>query len=55
MIGGEDFSGGPLVCTDESPLVNIFFPPFYNGGQPKDAQFMKLLAEKESAGEMLSK
>jgi len=22
------------------PIANIFFPPFYKGGQPKDAQFM---------------
>ena len=24
------------------PIENIFFPPFYKGGQPGDAQFMAI-------------
>ena len=27
------------------PISNIFFPPFYKGGQPKDAQFMAISLE----------
>jgi hypothetical protein len=26
-------------------IANIFFPPFYKGGQPKDAQFMAVSLE----------
>ena len=29
------------------PIANIFFPPFYKGGQPKDAQFMAISLEAE--------
>ncbi len=32
------------------PIANIFFPPFYKGGQPKDAQFMAISLEGGSAG-----
>ena len=27
------------------PIANIFFPPLYKGGQPKDAQFMAISLE----------
>ncbi len=33
-----------------SPISNIFFPPFYKGGQPKDSQFMAIGLESEVAG-----
>ena len=32
------------------PISNIFFPPFYPGGQPKDAQFMAISLEGGAAG-----
>ncbi len=32
------------------PIANIFFPPFYKGGQPKDAQFMAISLEGGAAG-----
>jgi len=32
------------------PIANIFFPPFYQGGQPKDAQFMAVSLEGGAAG-----
>ena len=32
------------------PIANIFFPPFYQGGQPKDAQFMAISLEGGAAG-----
>jgi uncharacterized protein (DUF4213/DUF364 family) len=32
------------------PISNIFFPPFYKGGQPKDAQFMAICLEGGAAG-----
>jgi uncharacterized protein (DUF4213/DUF364 family) len=32
------------------PIANIFFPPFYKGGQPKDAQFMAISIEGGAAG-----
>jgi len=32
------------------PISNIFFPPFYKGGQPKDAQFMAISLEGGAAG-----
>ena len=32
------------------PTANIFFPPFYKGGQPKDAQFMAISLEGGAAG-----
>ena len=33
------------------PLIsNIFFPPFYIGSQPKDAQFMAISLEGGAAG-----
>ena len=32
------------------PIANIFFPPFYKGGQPKDAQFMAISLEDGAAG-----
>ena len=32
------------------PIANIFFPPFYRGGQPKDAQFMAISLEEGAAG-----
>jgi uncharacterized protein (DUF4213/DUF364 family) len=32
------------------PIANIFFPPFYKGGQPKDAQFMAISLECGAAG-----
>ena len=32
------------------PISNIFFPPFYKGGQPKDAQFMAICLESGAAG-----
>ncbi|MBW1916108.1 MAG: hypothetical protein JRF40_09880 [Deltaproteobacteria bacterium] len=33
-----------------SPISNIFFPPFYKGGQPKHAQFMAISLESGAAG-----
>ena len=33
-----------------SPISNIFFPSFYKGGQPKDAQFMAISLESGAAG-----
>ena len=32
------------------PISNIFFPPFYIGSQPKDAQFMAICLESGAAG-----
>ncbi|MCP4370257.1 MAG: hypothetical protein GY797_19405, partial [Deltaproteobacteria bacterium] len=32
------------------PISNIFFPPFYKGGQPKDAQFMAISLEGGAVG-----
>jgi uncharacterized protein (DUF4213/DUF364 family) len=32
------------------PISNIFLPPFYKGGQPKDAQFMAISLESGAAG-----
>ena len=32
------------------PIANIYFPPFYSGGQPKDAQFMGISLEGGAAG-----
>ena len=32
------------------PIANIFFPPFYNGGQPTDAQFMAISLEGGATG-----
>ena len=32
------------------PISDIFFPPFYKGGQPKDAQFMAVSMESGAAG-----
>ncbi len=32
------------------PIGNIFFPPFYEGGQPKDAQFMAISLEGGATG-----
>ncbi len=32
------------------PIANIYFPPFYKGGQPKDAQFMAVSLEGGAAG-----
>ena len=32
------------------PISNIFFPPFYKGGQPKDAQFMAICLEGGATG-----
>ncbi|MCK5487675.1 MAG: hypothetical protein KAI86_15765, partial [Desulfobacterales bacterium] len=32
------------------PIANIFFPPFYKGGQPKDAQFMAISLEGGAVG-----
>jgi uncharacterized protein (DUF4213/DUF364 family) len=32
------------------PIANIFLPPFYKGGQPKDAQFMAIGLEGEAVG-----
>jgi len=32
------------------PIANIFFPPFYKGGQPKDAQFMAIGLEGGAVG-----
>jgi len=32
------------------PIANIFFPPLYKGGQPKDAQFMAFCLEGGAAG-----
>ena len=31
-------------------IANIFFPPFYKGGQPKDAQFMAISLEGGATG-----
>ncbi|HJO61319.1 MAG TPA: DUF364 domain-containing protein [Desulfobacterales bacterium] len=31
-------------------ISNIFFPPFYKGGQPKDAQFMAICLEGGATG-----
>jgi hypothetical protein len=32
------------------PIANIFFPPFYKGGQPGDAQFMAISLEGGATG-----
>ncbi len=32
------------------PIANIFMPPFYKGGQPKDAQFMAISLEGGAVG-----
>ena len=32
------------------PIANIFFPPFYKGSQPKDAQFMAISLEGGATG-----
>ncbi len=32
------------------PIADIFFPPFYKGGQPKDAEFMAVCLEGGAAG-----
>jgi uncharacterized protein (DUF4213/DUF364 family) len=32
------------------PITNIYIPPFYKGGQPKDAQFMAVGLEGGAAG-----
>ena len=32
------------------PIANIFFPPFYKGGQPKEAQFMAICLDGGAAG-----
>jgi uncharacterized protein (DUF4213/DUF364 family) len=32
------------------PVANIFLPPFYKGGQPKDAQFMAVSLEGGATG-----
>jgi uncharacterized protein (DUF4213/DUF364 family) len=32
------------------PIASIFFPPFYKGGQPKDAQFMAVSLEGGATG-----
>jgi uncharacterized protein (DUF4213/DUF364 family) len=32
------------------PIANVFFPPFYKGGQPKDAQFMAISLEGGATG-----
>ena len=32
------------------PIEKVFFPPFYKGGQPKDAEFMALSLEGGAAG-----
>jgi len=32
------------------PIANIFFPPFYKGGQPKNAQFMAISLEGGATG-----
>ena len=32
------------------PIANIFFPPFYKGGQPKDAEFMAILLDGGATG-----
>jgi len=32
------------------PISNIFFPPFYKGSQPKDAQFMAICLEGGATG-----
>jgi uncharacterized protein (DUF4213/DUF364 family) len=32
------------------PVANIFLPPFYKGGQPKDAQFMAISLEGGATG-----
>jgi hypothetical protein len=32
------------------PIADVFFPPFHQGGQPKDAQFMALSLEGGAAG-----
>jgi uncharacterized protein (DUF4213/DUF364 family) len=32
------------------PIADVFFPPFHQGGQPKDSQFMALSLEGGAAG-----
>ncbi len=32
------------------PIADLFFPPFYEGGQPKDAQFMAISLEGGATG-----
>jgi uncharacterized protein (DUF4213/DUF364 family) len=40
-----------LTAKFAIPLIaNIFFPPFFAGGQPKDAQFMGISLESGAAG-----
>ena len=32
------------------PIENVFFPPFYTGGQPRDAEFMAISLQGGAAG-----
>ena len=35
------------------PIADVFFPPFDQGGQPKDSQFMALSLEGGAAGDRI--
>ena len=40
-----------LSSTYKIPkIAMIFFPPFYKGGQPKNAQFMAIALENNATG-----
>jgi hypothetical protein len=32
------------------PIANVFLPPFYEGGQPKEAEFMAICLSGGAAG-----
>ena len=53
MSLADEFRKMVIKLTDKSsipPIANIFFPPFYKGGQPKDAQFMATSLEGGATG-----
>ena len=53
MSLAEEFRKMITVLTDKyaiPPVADIFFPPFYKGGQPKDAEFMALRLESGATG-----
>ena len=53
MSLADEFRKMVIKLTDKSsipPIANIFFPPFYKGGQPKDAQFMAISIEGGATG-----
>jgi hypothetical protein len=49
----DEFRKMVIELTDKYsiPLIaNIFFPPFYKGGQPKDAEFMAMCLDGGATG-----